>query len=63
MNYLNQHEGHIVSVERTPQEIPPPEFVLSKPDSQWTQEEKGKYEVFEKKTKELNEEKEKYKKV
>uniref|UniRef100_H3D719 Cilia- and flagella-associated protein 43 n=1 Tax=Tetraodon nigroviridis TaxID=99883 RepID=H3D719_TETNG len=43
-------------------EIPTPEFVLSKPDSQWTEEEKRKYEAFEKKTKELNEEKEKYKK-
>lgn len=47
----------------SPQEIPPPEFVLRKPDSQWTEEEKRKYEAFEKKTKELDEEKEKYKKV
>lgn len=54
---------HIVYFELTPQEIPPPEFVLTKPEIQWNEEEKKVYKDYEKKTKELNEEKEKYKKV
>ncbi|XP_049456039.1 cilia- and flagella-associated protein 43 isoform X1 [Epinephelus fuscoguttatus] len=43
-------------------EIPLPEFVLSKPDSQWTEEEKKAFKENEKKSKDLSEEKEKYKK-
>uniref|UniRef100_A0A665XAJ6 Cilia and flagella associated protein 43 n=1 Tax=Echeneis naucrates TaxID=173247 RepID=A0A665XAJ6_ECHNA len=59
----NKHEGHIVSFEITPQEIPPPEFVLTKPDSHWSEEEKKLYKEYEKKTKDLSEEKQKYKKL
>ncbi|XP_026210810.1 cilia- and flagella-associated protein 43 isoform X2 [Anabas testudineus] len=44
-------------------EIPPPEFVLTKLDIHWSEEEKKAYKEFEKKTKDLNEEKEKYKKL
>ncbi|XP_053188578.1 cilia- and flagella-associated protein 43-like [Scomber japonicus] len=43
-------------------EIPPPEFVLTKPDVQWSEEEKKVYKEYEKKSKELSAEKEKYKK-
>ncbi|KAK9541448.1 hypothetical protein VZT92_001490 [Zoarces viviparus] len=43
-------------------EIPPPEFVLIKPDNQWSEEEKQVYKEYEKRTKDLSEEKEKYKK-
>ncbi|KAM7385486.1 hypothetical protein PAMP_001568 [Pampus punctatissimus] len=43
-------------------EIPPPEFVLTKPDIQWSEEEKKVYKEYEKKSKELSAEKEKYKK-
>ncbi|XP_054455755.1 cilia- and flagella-associated protein 43 [Anoplopoma fimbria] len=43
-------------------EIPPPEFVLSKPGIQWSEEEKKVFKEYEKKTKDLSEEKEKYKK-
>lgn len=60
---MNQREGHIVSFEFTPQEIPPPEFVLTKPDIHWSEEEKKLYKEYEKKNKDLNEEKEKHKKV
>ncbi|TNM99309.1 hypothetical protein fugu_012342 [Takifugu bimaculatus] len=62
---LNEMMGGALEVKQgdiLEKEIPPPEFVLSKPDSQWDEEEKKRYEKFEKKTKELNEEKEKYKK-
>ncbi|XP_040905777.1 cilia- and flagella-associated protein 43 [Toxotes jaculatrix] len=44
-------------------EIPPPEFVLTKPDIHWNEEEKKAYKEYEKKTKDLSEEKEKYKKL
>ncbi|XP_071336498.1 cilia- and flagella-associated protein 43 isoform X2 [Trachinotus anak] len=44
-------------------EIPPPEFVLNKPDIHWNEEEKKVYKVYEKKTKDLSEEKEKYRKL
>uniref|UniRef100_A0A8C6TSJ9 Uncharacterized protein n=1 Tax=Neogobius melanostomus TaxID=47308 RepID=A0A8C6TSJ9_9GOBI len=44
-------------------EIPTPEFVLTKPESQWSEEEKKMYKEYERKSKELNEEKEKYRKV
>ncbi|KAK2824393.1 hypothetical protein Q5P01_021568 [Channa striata] len=44
-------------------EIPPPEFVFTKPEIQWSDEEKKVHKEFEKKTKELNEEKEKFKKL
>uniref|UniRef100_I3IV59 Cilia and flagella associated protein 43 n=1 Tax=Oreochromis niloticus TaxID=8128 RepID=I3IV59_ORENI len=44
-------------------EIPPPEFVLTKPDIQWSEEEKKAFKEYEKKAKELSEEKEKYKKL
>ncbi|XP_023282389.1 cilia- and flagella-associated protein 43 [Seriola lalandi dorsalis] len=44
-------------------EIPPPEFVLTKPDIHWSEEEKKVYKEYEKKTKDLSEEKEKYKKT
>lgn len=47
----------------TPQEIPPPEFVLTKPDIQWSEEEKKEYKIYENKTKSLAVEKDKYKKV
>ncbi len=63
LNQTNQHEGHIVSFELTPQEIPPPEFVLTKPGNNWSEEEKKVYKEYEKKAKDLSEEKEKYKKV
>uniref|UniRef100_A0A8C2Z7E0 Uncharacterized protein n=1 Tax=Cyclopterus lumpus TaxID=8103 RepID=A0A8C2Z7E0_CYCLU len=43
-------------------EIPPPEFVLSKPGIQWSEEEKKVYKEYEKKANDLSEEKEKYKK-
>ncbi|KAM9804149.1 LOW QUALITY PROTEIN: cilia- and flagella-associated protein 43 [Neosynchiropus ocellatus] len=43
-------------------EIPPPEFVLTKPDVHWSDEEKKLYKEFEKKKKVLCEEKEKYRK-
>ncbi|XP_059215696.1 cilia- and flagella-associated protein 43 isoform X2 [Centropristis striata] len=44
-------------------EIPPPEFVLTKPDIHWTEEEKKVYKEYEKKSKDLSEEKEKYRKL
>ncbi|XP_062257078.1 cilia- and flagella-associated protein 43 isoform X2 [Platichthys flesus] len=44
-------------------EIPPPELVLSKPEIQWTEEDKKVYKQYEKKTKDLSERKEKYKKL
>ncbi|KAL3971951.1 peroxiredoxin 1 [Sarotherodon galilaeus] len=44
-------------------EIPPPEFVLTKPDIRWSEEEKKAFKEYEKKAKELSEEKEKYKKL
>ncbi|XP_028458704.1 cilia- and flagella-associated protein 43 isoform X2 [Perca flavescens] len=43
-------------------EIPPPEFVLTKLDIHWSEEEKKVYKEYEKKTNDLSEEKEKYKK-
>ncbi|XP_010742471.3 cilia- and flagella-associated protein 43 isoform X1 [Larimichthys crocea] len=43
-------------------EIPPPEFVLTKPDIQWSEEEKKEYKIYENKTKSLAVEKDKYKK-
>ncbi|XP_073337399.1 cilia- and flagella-associated protein 43 [Pagrus major] len=43
-------------------EIPPPEFVLTKPGIHWTEEEKKVYKEYEKKSKDLSLEKEKYKK-
>ncbi|KAM4730166.1 cilia- and flagella-associated protein 43 [Anableps anableps] len=42
-------------------EIPPPEFVVTKADIQWSEEEKKTYKEYEKNVKDLNEEKEKYK--
>jgi hypothetical protein len=45
------------------QEVPQPEFIVSKPDIQWTEEEKKIYKEYEKKAKELSEEQEKYRKV
>ncbi|XP_072293479.1 cilia- and flagella-associated protein 43 [Eucyclogobius newberryi] len=44
-------------------EIPPPEFVLTKPESQWNEEEKRIHKEYEKKSKKLSEEKEKYRKI
>ncbi|XP_051815918.1 cilia- and flagella-associated protein 43 isoform X3 [Acanthochromis polyacanthus] len=44
-------------------EIPPPEFVLTKADTDWSEEEKKVFREYEKKMKDLNEEKEKYKKA
>nr|XP_020456113.1 cilia- and flagella-associated protein 43 [Monopterus albus] len=55
---LEVKKGDILKME-----IPPPDFVLTKPDIQWSEEEKKAYKEFEKKTKTLNEEKEKYKKL
>lgn len=49
--------------ESNPQEIPMPEFVSSKPEKEWDEDEKKAYEVYEKKTVELDERKEAYKKV
>nr|XP_046257140.1 cilia- and flagella-associated protein 43 isoform X2 [Scatophagus argus] len=43
-------------------EIPLPEFVLTKADIHWSEEEKKIYKEYEKKTKDLDKEKEKYKK-
>ncbi|XP_047459238.1 cilia- and flagella-associated protein 43 [Mugil cephalus] len=43
-------------------EIPLPEFVLTKPDIQWSEEEKKVYKEYENKTNDLTEEKEKYRK-
>ncbi|KAK5623470.1 hypothetical protein CRENBAI_013784 [Crenichthys baileyi] len=44
-------------------EIPPPEFVLTKPDIQWSEEEKNVYKEYERNMKDLSEEKEKYKRA
>ncbi|XP_058508068.1 cilia- and flagella-associated protein 43 isoform X2 [Solea solea] len=44
-------------------EIPPPEFVLTRDEDQWSEEEKKVYKLYEKKTKALSEEKDKYKKL
>ncbi|XP_035519235.1 cilia- and flagella-associated protein 43 [Morone saxatilis] len=44
-------------------EIPPPEFVLTKPGINWSEEEKKVYKEYEKKSKDLNEEKERHKKT
>ncbi|XP_060943830.1 cilia- and flagella-associated protein 43 [Limanda limanda] len=43
-------------------EIPPPELVLTKPEIQWTEDDKKVYKQYEKKTKDLSERKEKHKK-
>ncbi|XP_037321813.2 cilia- and flagella-associated protein 43 isoform X1 [Pungitius pungitius] len=43
-------------------EIPAPGFVFTKPDKDWSEEEKKVYKEYEKKTTDLSEEKEKYKK-
>uniref|UniRef100_A0A3P8XTF8 Cilia- and flagella-associated protein 43 n=1 Tax=Esox lucius TaxID=8010 RepID=A0A3P8XTF8_ESOLU len=43
-------------------EVPQPEFIVSKPDIQWKEDEKKIYKEYEKRVKELNEEKEKYRK-
>ncbi|XP_028278739.1 cilia- and flagella-associated protein 43 [Parambassis ranga] len=43
-------------------DIPPPEFVLTKPEIQWSEEEKKVYKEYEKKRQTLSEEREKYKK-
>uniref|UniRef100_A0A6Q2YD26 Cilia- and flagella-associated protein 43 n=1 Tax=Esox lucius TaxID=8010 RepID=A0A6Q2YD26_ESOLU len=44
-------------------EVPQPEFIVSKPDIQWKEDEKKIYKEYEKRVKELNEEKEKYRKT
>ncbi|XP_056147897.1 cilia- and flagella-associated protein 43 [Lampris incognitus] len=44
-------------------EIPQPEFVLIKPETQWSEEEKKIYKQYEKKTNELREEQEKCRKM
>lgn len=44
------------------QDIPPPDF-LSRPEDLWTEEEKKVFEEYEKKVKELDEEKEDYRQV
>ncbi|XP_061767585.1 cilia- and flagella-associated protein 43 isoform X2 [Nerophis ophidion] len=43
-------------------EVPQPEFVLAKPDNQWTDEEKKLFKEYDKKVKELDTEKDKYRK-
>ncbi|XP_077350992.1 cilia- and flagella-associated protein 43 isoform X2 [Festucalex cinctus] len=43
-------------------EVPQPEFVVAKPNNQWTDEEKKQFKEYEKKVKELDTEKEKYRK-
>ncbi|XP_051935831.1 cilia- and flagella-associated protein 43 [Hippocampus zosterae] len=43
-------------------EVPQPEFVLAKPNNQWSEEEKKQFKEYEKKVKELNTEKDKYRK-
>ncbi|XP_022540288.2 cilia- and flagella-associated protein 43 isoform X1 [Astyanax mexicanus] len=43
-------------------EVPQPEF-MTKPEVQWTEEERRSYKEYEKKTKELREEQEKYRKI
>lgn len=44
------------------QDIPPPSFI-SRPEDLWSEEEKKTFEDYEKKVKELNEDKEKYREV
>jgi len=44
------------------QDIPPPSFI-SKPEDEWTAQEKKIFREYEEKVKELNEEKEKYRRV
>ncbi|RXM27392.1 Cilia- and flagella-associated protein 43 [Acipenser ruthenus] len=44
------------------EEIPQPEF-MSKPEAQWLEDEKKQFKEYEKKVKELNEEREKYRKT
>uniref|UniRef100_A0A6Q2ZM02 Cilia- and flagella-associated protein 43 n=1 Tax=Esox lucius TaxID=8010 RepID=A0A6Q2ZM02_ESOLU len=51
-----------LSVEDS-EEVPQPEFIVSKPDIQWKEDEKKIYKEYEKRVKELNEEKEKYRKT
>ncbi|XP_061545392.1 cilia- and flagella-associated protein 43 isoform X1 [Phycodurus eques] len=43
-------------------EVPQPEFIVAKPDKEWTEEEKKQLKEYENKVKELNTEKEKYRK-
>ncbi|MEQ2199512.1 hypothetical protein XENOCAPTIV_000595 [Xenoophorus captivus] len=51
------------SLDFTRQEIPPPEFVLTKPDIQWSEEEKNMYKEYERNMKDLSDKKEKYKRT
>lgn len=44
------------------QDIPPPSFI-SRPEDLWSEEEKKTFEDYEKKVKELNEDKEEYREV
>lgn len=53
----------VTSMDLTPQEILPPEFVLTKADAQLSEEEKKAYEEYEKNLKDLNQKKEKYRNV
>lgn len=53
----------MVSFQSTPQEIPLPEFVLTKASVHWSEEDHKAYKDYEKKVQELTEEKEKYKRV
>ncbi|KAM9809207.1 cilia- and flagella-associated protein 43 isoform 2-T7 [Syngnathus typhle] len=43
-------------------EVPQPEFVLAKPNNEWSEEEKKQFKEYEKKVKELDTEKDKYRK-
>ncbi|CAG6016962.1 unnamed protein product [Menidia menidia] len=54
-------ELEVKKVEILKMEIPLPEFVLSKPNIHWSEEEKKVFKEYEKKTKDLSEEKELYK--
>ncbi|MED6236554.1 hypothetical protein ATANTOWER_010922 [Ataeniobius toweri] len=55
---LEVKKGNILKME-----IPPPEFVLTKPDIQWSEEEKNVYKEYERNMKDLSDKKEKYKRT
>ena len=45
------------------QDIPKPQFMLNKNESEWTEDENKLFKEYERKVKELQEEREKYRKV
>ncbi|XP_072247694.1 cilia- and flagella-associated protein 43 [Leuresthes tenuis] len=58
---MMEGELEVKKVDILKMEIPLPEFVLSKPNIHWSEEEKKVFKEYENKTKDLNEEKEQYK--